>query len=92
MKFSLSTVKKMTDFLKAYKPSDYEVFDGRCGDILLKIYTCGDIEIYISSKGYEVVFSDYTDYENLKLNELIEVLDKWCNKWNSSRSSSQEKI
>ena len=86
MKISFNTVKKLTDFLKAYNPSDYEIFDARYGDILLKIYAYGDIEIYIGSKGYEVVFSDYSEYENLKLNELIEAINKWSESWISNKS------
>ena len=62
MKFRLETVKSLINFIREfneiYPNVDYEVFDGNCGDLLLKIYDYGNIEVYVCKDKYEVVFSD----------------------------------
>ena len=90
MRFRLETVRNLTKFIKKFSKSystDYEIFDGNCGDLLVTIYDFGDIEVYISKDSYEVVFSDYSDYENLTLDEVMAEINKWIFHWENGKKT-----
>ena len=73
-----SLVRKLTDFLKRYNPKDYEVFPSEGDEILVHIYNAdGDPEVWISAEYYAVVFDDYSGFEQLTLDELMEKLEEW---------------
>lgn len=73
-----SLVRKLTDFLKRYNPKDYEVFPSEGDEILVHIYNVdGDPEVWISAEYYAVVFDDYSGFEQLTLDELVEKLETW---------------
>lgn len=73
-----SLVRKLTDFLKRYNPKDYEVFPSEGDEILVHIYNVnGDPEVWISAEYYAVVFDDYSGFEQLTLDELMEKLETW---------------
>lgn len=73
-----SLVRKLTDFLKCYNPKDYEIFPSEGDEILVHIYNVdGDPEVWISAEYYAVVFDDYSGFEQLTLDELVEKLETW---------------
>ena len=70
-----SLVRRMTDFLKRYKPEDYEIFQTENDEILLKIYSDkNEPEVWILPEVYDVTFKDESEYFQLSLNQLIDVL------------------
>lgn len=73
-----SLIRKLTDFLKRYNPKDYEVFPSEGDEILVHIYNAdGDPEVWIGVEYYAVVFDDYSGFEQLTLDELMEKLETW---------------
>lgn len=70
-----SLVRRLTDFLKRYKPESYEVFPTESEEILVHIYNVdGDPEVWVGLDDYEVVFDEDNTYVNLTLEELIKKL------------------
>ena len=70
-----SLVRRLTDFLKRYKPEDYEIFQTESEEILLKIYSDkNEPEVWVLSTTYDVTFKDESEYFQLSLNELIDIL------------------
>ena len=90
MKFKLETVRNLTKFLDRFKEhynTDYEIFDGNCGDLLITIYDFDTVEVYVSKNSYEVVFADYSDYENLTLDEVMAEINKWVSHWENKKKT-----
>ena len=88
MKFRLETVRNLANFIKKFSESyttDYKIFDGNYGDLLITIYDFGTIEVYVSKNSYEVVFADYSDYENLSLDEVMAEINKWVSLWENKK-------
>lgn len=70
-------VRKMTDFLKRFERNNYEVFASD-DELLVKFYLeKGEPEVWIGAEYYAVVFDDYSGFEQLTLDELIEKLEAW---------------
>ncbi len=70
-------VRKMTDFLKRFGRNNYEVFASD-DELLIKFYLeKGEPEVWISTEYYAVVFDDYSGFEQLTLDELIEKFEAW---------------
>lgn len=90
MKFRLETVRNLVKFIKKFSESyntDYQIFDGNYGDLLITIYDFGTIEVYVSKNSYEIVFADYSDYENLSLDEVMAEINKWVFLWKSGKKT-----
>ena len=90
MKFRLETVRNLINFIKKFSESyntDYQIFDGNCGDLLITIYDFGTIEVYVSKDSYEIVFADYSDRENLSLDEVMAEINKWVFHWESEKKT-----
>ena len=72
-----SLVRRMTDFLRRYKPEDYEIFPTESEEILLKIYSDkNEPEVWVLPTTYDVTFKDESEYFQLSLDKLIEVLEE----------------
>lgn len=72
-----SLVRRVTDFLRCYKPEDYEIFASESDEILVKIYSDKFApEVFVMATSYDVTFKDDTEHFQLSLDKLIEVLKR----------------
>ena len=72
---SFKLVRNMTNFLKRYKPENYEVFASENDELLVTIYLENEEpEVWVGLDSYAIVFDDYNGFEQLTLDELLEKL------------------
>lgn len=74
---SFKLVRNMTNFLKRYKPENYEVFASENDELLVTIYLENEEpEVWVGLDSYAIVFDDYNGFEQLTLDELLEKLEE----------------
>ena len=71
-------IHNMANFLKRFGHDNYEVFNSENDEILITLYfEKGNPEVWVGAEYYAIVFDDYSGFEQLTLDELMEKLEEW---------------